>query len=172
MKRVKGFFTDKKGKTHPVTENVGRNIAQSVISANGRLNVSPEKKKKEKGGWRVGDSQVTKADRVITFEAEELGNEHVVEEAARKLGTKPFLKEVLDAITKKWGANAEAVWLCDKKSDAEHNYGFSGRLDETGKTKPDSAFKVILPRNAEVLCDLEDEGKLYVYQKEIKPHKF
>jgi len=172
MKRVKGFFTDRKGTKHPVTETVGRKKPKTIVPTSGRLNVSPENKMKRKGGWRVGDSEVTKADRVITFEMEELGNEHVVEEASRKLGTKPFLKDVLEAIEKRWGANAQAVWLCDKKSDAEHNYGYAGRLDETGRTKPDSAFKVTLPSNAEVLCDLQDEGKLYVYQKEIKPHKF
>ena len=167
--RVKGFFTDKKRQVHPIVDEQQEKVSRVVPSSN-KLQVQP--KKRRKSGWRVGESEERRAESVIRFEVEELGNDHIIEEAAEKLDCKATLADVLDAVRKRWSSHAQAVWLCDKKSDAEAEYGYAGRLDEAGKSPPDKAFRVELPENAEVISDLGTDGKLYIYSEEIKPHRF
>ena len=167
--RVRGFFTDKKRQVHPIVDEQQEKASRVVPSSN-KLQVQPKKLKK--GGYRVGESEERRAESVVRFEVEELGNNHIISEAAEKLGCKATLADVLDAVRKGWGSNAQAVWLCDRKSDAEAEYGYAGRLDEAGKSPPDRAFRVELPENAEVISDLGTDGKLYIYSEEIKPHRF
>jgi len=114
----------------------------------------PISKPKTKHGFRIGEVYETKATSVLSFEVNELGNTHLLEDAAAVLKCQPNLEDINREITKRWGANAKAVWLCDCKAWAEELYG-SGE---------DKANKVLLPQNAMVLSDIGADGKLYVYQ--------
>jgi hypothetical protein len=121
--------------------------------------------KKNKIGFRVGGEHGTyPAKLVIPFEVEELGNDHILEEASKVLHCKPNLDAIKKALTDKWGADAKALWLCDNKSDAREHYG---RDLETGK-RIGGMSKVILPVNAEVISNLGANGKLYVFYGEEK----
>ena len=117
----------------------------------------------------MGEPQKTKAAGIIAFEVEELRNTHILDEAAKALGCENTLEVILEAIKTRWGDGAKAVWLCDKKRDAEKMYGSDL---ETGK-RFQEAEQVELPGNAEVISDLGSDGKLYVYSDQEKHfHRF
>jgi hypothetical protein len=110
-------------------------------------------------GFRVGGEHGTyPATLVVPFEVEELGNEHILEEASKVLQCEPTLEAIKKTITDKWGPNAKALWLCDNRTDAREHYG---RDLETGKHT--GAISTV---NAEVLSDLGPDGKLYVFSGE------
>jgi hypothetical protein len=114
-------------------------------------------------GFRVGGEFGTyPATLVVPFEVEELGNEHILEEASKVLKCEPTLDAIKKAIINKWGPNAKALWLCDSRTDAREHYG---RDLETGK-RTGAISTVTLPVNAEVISDLGSDGKLYVFSGE------
>jgi hypothetical protein len=113
-------------------------------------------------GFRVGGEFGTyPASLVVPFEVEELGNEHILEEASKVLQCEPTLEAITKAITDKWGANAKALWLCDNRIDAREHYG---RDLETGK-RTDAISTVTLPVNAEVISDLGSDGQTLRFQR-------
>lgn len=110
-------------------------------------------------GYRIGgEIGVQGAMKTITFEVEELGNTAMVDYIAKALDCAPLLKEVEYKIASLWGPKAKAVWLCKSKADCIRIYG-EGQSEEDVST-------VTLPINAKVVCDLEDEGQLWIYSGE------
>jgi len=110
-------------------------------------------------GYRVGTPQERKPENVLRFEVEESGNTPIVEYAAQALKCAVNLNAVVKAIEKRFGANAKVLWMCDTKKQALENYGSDF---ETGEVWGEADLYEI-PDNALILCDLQDEGKLYVY---------
>jgi hypothetical protein len=161
---------EKKGSSP--TDNVYEKSKQAAIPSSKNLKEAEKAKLNLKSGYRLGSPEHLKVKRVIEFEVEELGNTQIIEEAAKSLGCSKDLASVFKAIEERWGEDAEAVWLWNKKRDAEDSNGHPGQLEKSGKAKPDEVCLITLPDNAEVIIDLKGEGKLFVYNKEIKPHKF
>ena len=119
-------------------------------------------------GFRVGEITESHAAAVMAFEVNDLGNTHIVEEAANALHTPPSLEAVIKEIIAQFGRNAKAVWLCPKRKDAEHYYGDQG--EGVNYSRHDSgarASKILLPDNAKIISDLGAQGKLWVYSGEL-----
>jgi len=152
--------------------NVNKESKQIVIPSFKNLKTTAKATPQLKSGYCMGSPEHLKVKKVLEFELKELGNIRIIEEAAKSLGCSKDLASVLKAIEKRWGQDAEAVWLCDNKKGGETSYGYSRQFEKTDKTKLDGTYLITLPENAEAIIDLKGEGKLYVYNKEIKYHKF
>lgn len=105
-------------------------------------------------GYRVGEVAEANAINVLDFEIDELGNEHIITEAAKALHVEPTKEDVQQAIKERFGPDAQAIWLCSTRKRAEHMYG------------PGVADKIRIPRGAVVISDLGADGRLYVYRNQ------
>lgn len=114
----------------------------------------PIEKKTQRFGYRVGEIGESSASHVIDFEVKELGNDHILTDAAKVLKTKSSNSAVQKAINLCFGNDAQAVWLTKKKKRAEEMYG------------PGEVDKIIIPKGAVILSDLGDDGQLWVYKKQ------
>lgn len=114
----------------------------------------PIKKSTQRFGYRVGEIGESKAFQVIDFEVKELGNEHILTDAAKVLKSKPTKSAVLEVIKSCFGKDAQAVWLTKTKKRAEEMYG------------PGEADKIAIPKGAVILSDLGNDGQLWVYKKQ------
>lgn len=112
---------------------------------------------KDAVGYRVGTPEITKAADVIDFEVKQLGNTHIVEDAARALGTIPVVdateEAVIAEVEKRFGPDAVALWLVRDPEYANERYG------------PGVVLKVTVPSDALVLSDLGEDGQLWVWPK-------
>jgi hypothetical protein len=108
-------------------------------------------------GYRVGEPGETNARKLIEFEVEELGNEHLIADLANVLGTKSTLQAVLSALHYRYGPGAVGMWLCDSPEWAEKRYG------------PGEAYRVKIPAGAIVGSDLGPDGKLWIWRAEASP---
>jgi len=104
-------------------------------------------------GYRVGEPQVTNAKALVEFEVEELGNEHLLVDVGKALQCEPNLEAIKTVFDKRFGVDAEAMWLCDTPEWAEKRYG------------PGEAYEVEIPSDAIVLSDLGPDGKLWIWRK-------
>ena len=114
----------------------------------------PIEKSAQRFGYRVGEIGESKASQVIDFEVEELGNDHILTDAAKVLNSKPAKSAVLEVIDSCFGKDAQAVWLTKTKKRAEEMYG------------PGEANKITIPEGAVILSNLGDDGQLWVYKKQ------
>jgi hypothetical protein len=109
-------------------------------------------------GYRVGEIAQHSAFKVLQFEVYQNGNRHVLHDAARTLSCRCIWCDVLKTLFQRFGPQAKAVWLCQRRFVAKHRYG-----------GPDSQVdKIRLPDNASLTCDLGQDGQLYVYSGELE----
>ncbi len=111
-------------------------------------------------GYRVGDPEEKNAKKLIEFEVEELGNEHLIQDLSTVLGTKATLQAVFNALHYRYGLDAVAMWLCDSPEWAVKRYG------------PGEAYSVEIPVGAIVGSDLGPDGKLWIWRAISNPIRF
>ena len=104
-------------------------------------------------GYRVGEPEKTNALKVLEFEVVEMGNAPLLEYVGKAFDVAPTLDSIGKAITERFGSDAVAIWLTDTKEQAEFHYG------------PGEAYKVIIPKEAIMGCDLGEDGKLWLWSK-------
>ena len=105
-------------------------------------------------GYRVHEPEETKAIDVIKFEVQELGNDHMLTDVAKALGTGPDLYFLENAISLKFGADAVGMWLCKDPKWAKKRYG------------PGDLYEVKIPSDALVGSDLGDDGQFWIWRKQ------
>jgi len=129
----------------------------------------------ENKGYRIegySSSEVTDAKKVIEYEVKELGNIHVLIEALQAFGLEIPLESdedveaglniLFDAIDRKFGPDAQAIWLVDTAEGAKERYGFTADGETLGEP---SEYDV--PSDAVVISNLgPEEGKLYLMKSE------
>lgn len=113
-------------------------------------------KKLDRSGFRVGEIGESNAERLIQFEVDELGNDHIIRDAANVLHTKATRRAVFSAIRGRFGKNAQAIWLCRDKSWCEQRYGYPGQ----------EADQIKIPKGAIVISDLGSDGQLWLMKKQ------
>lgn len=77
-------------------------------------------------GYRVGWGEgSTVAWKVLNFEYEDLGNEHILDDVSKFISVKGNWPTVLDAFKRQYG-DAMGIWLTREKDDAVEYYGEHG----------------------------------------------
>lgn len=111
-------------------------------------------------GYRIGEPEEKNARKLIEFEVEELGNEHLIQDLSNTLGTKATLQAVFNALHYRYGPDAVAMWLCASPEWAVKRYG------------PGEAYSVEVPSGAIVGSDLGPDGKLWIWRARSNPIRF
>lgn len=95
---------------------------------------------------------------IVRYEVEEMGNEHVVDEACKALGLDDCnLDNVLKAIEKEFGPDAMAIWLATKEYASKYYCGPGER-----------PTAILIPEDAVIISDLKDEGALFTWKRTEK----
>jgi hypothetical protein len=104
-------------------------------------------------GYRVGEPEKTNALKVLQHEIVEMGNAHLLDDVGKAFNVAPTWDSISNAITGRFGSDAVAIWLTDTKEQAEFHYG------------PGEAYKVTVPKEAIIICNLGEDGKLWLWSK-------
>jgi hypothetical protein len=108
--------------------------------------------------YRIGEIAEHSAFKVLRFEMFQNHNRHILYDAAKALECQCIWCDILRTIFQRFGPQAKAVWLCDQELVAAHLYaGSDSQVD-----------RIRLPDNAALICDLGQDGQLYVYSGELE----
>ena len=95
---------------------------------------------------------------IVRYEVEEMGNEHIIEDACKALGLDDCnLDNVLKAIEKEFGPDAMAIWLATKEYASKYYCGPGER-----------PTAILIPKDAVIISDLKDEGALFAWKRTEK----
>lgn len=93
---------------------------------------------------------------IVRYEVEEMGNEHIIEDACEALGLDDCnLDNILKAIEKEFGKDAMAIWLATKEYASKYYCGPGER-----------PTAILIPENASIISDLKDEGALFIWKRQ------